>query len=135
MADDDPDDHEFFKFALSTVSDTNQNFTSFYTGYHLMDYLLKRGGYQLQKHPTPDFIVLDLNMPVEDGFSVLKQIKTSKELRAIKVFVLTVSHDSDQSTKCRSLGCDGFYIKPIKVQELKSMVEEMIRTAEVKAIS
>lgn len=132
MADDDLDDHALFKDALKGVkvggfnSSEVFNVVSVYNGVQTMEYLLKRGTYKTSTDPLPDFIVLDLNMPVMDGFDVLKEIRKQNDLISIPVYVLTTSRDELHKQKCRDLGCAGFFSKPPSLTELRAVVQKML---------
>ena len=77
----------------------------------------------------PDVILLDLNMPLKDGFEALKEIKSQSEFRDIPVIILTASANKADELRCFELGCDFFYTKPNTMKEynpLVSMVKKFI---------
>jgi two-component system response regulator len=132
MADDDPDDHQFFREALREIkigkfpAHEIVNLTSVYNGVQAIDYLLRRGIYAGVKDPVPDFIVLDLNMPIMDGFTVLKEITAHVSLKHIPVYILTTSLEEADKEKCRRLGCGGFFSKPPRLEELSTVILKML---------
>jgi CheY-like chemotaxis protein len=133
LIDDDPDDHQIFRSALKDVyledfkvSDIVK-VQSIYNGALAIDYLLKKGFYRSNKDSLPDIIVLDLNMPLIDGYEVIREIHNHPELSRIPIYVLTTSRDEDIKKKCLALKCAGFYSKPAKKAELKAIIEQMMR--------
>ena len=70
----------------------------------------------------PDVIVLDLNMPLMDGFQALKHIKENAALRHIPVIILTASSSKDDEKRCFELGCDFFFRKPTKIEGYAPLV-------------
>ncbi len=72
----------------------------------------------------PDLILLDVVMPGGDGFSVLKQVKSNEETKAVPVVMLTnLSNDEDKKT-AESLGAE-YYM--IKVNKTPAQVAEKIK--------
>jgi CheY-like chemotaxis protein len=72
----------------------------------------------------PDVVLLDLNMPVMDGFSFLeamKRIPTTKFQRT-KVVVVTSSSDPRDIERANAYGVDGFFTKPISEDSLRSIL-------------
>ncbi len=67
-------------------------------------------------------ILLDINMPVLDGFDSLKRIKSSSTLKHIPVIMLTTTDNPQEVEKCYRLGCN-FYIK--KPVEYKAFMESL----------
>lgn len=59
----------------------------------------------------PDIMLLDLVMPVMDGFKVLQSIKTNPDLASIPVIVFTSREQPEQVEKAMNLGADGYLIK------------------------
>jgi len=58
-------------------------------------------------------LLLDIRMPKLDGIEILRQVKSDKELKDIPVIVVTTSDSAFNIDLCRSLGCDGYIVKPI----------------------
>ena len=89
-------------------------------GVEAMAYLRREGEYA--KATRPDIILLDLNLPQKDGFSVLVDIKNDPQLRTIPVVVLTTSSNPDDILKAYELHAS-FYIK--KPSDLDEFVNAM----------
>jgi two-component system response regulator len=132
MIDDDQDDHDMFRNSLKEVQIDGFKVTeivkmiSVYNGLQALDYLLKRNTYKNNKDPLPDFIVLDLNMPIMDGFEVLGQIRAHKELKQVPVYVLTTSRDAAHKQKCLHLNCAGYFSKPSARIGVRTIIEQML---------
>jgi len=78
---------------------------------------------QIKKH-QPDLILLDLMMPVLDGFAVLSQIKGDNDLRDIPVIIVSAADDSKSIVKGIKQGADDYITKPIDAEHLKKKVKE-----------
>jgi CheY-like chemotaxis protein len=80
----------------------------------------------------PDIILLDINMPVMDGFGFLEAFKTlplaNKE--NIKIIIVTSSAYPGDISKARKMGVEHYLIKPISEEKLKALLEQSIHTAE-----
>jgi chemotaxis family two-component system response regulator Rcp1 len=72
--------------------------------------------------PTPDVILLDLNLPRMDGREVLQAIKADPELRRIPVIVLTSSKAEVDILKTYDLGANGYIVKPVTFDRLQEIV-------------
>ena len=71
---------------------------------------------------TPDFIFLDLNMPVMDGFEFLKQFqKMSSHGGSTKVVIVSSSCDPRDITRARECGADHYIVKPVSEEKLKKL--------------
>jgi CheY-like chemotaxis protein len=113
MADDDPDDrlliNEAFKESLLCNS---LYFVE--DGVQLLDYLHQRGEYSDQEAaPTPDLILLDLNMPRKDGREALAEIKSDAHFRYIPVVVLTTSKAEEDIMRSYDIGAASYITKPV----------------------
>ena len=75
----------------------------------------------------PDVIVLDLNMPLKNGFEVLSEIRSNPDLNKIPVIVLTASSSKLDETRCIELGCTFFFRKPFNLQEYDPIVSTVKR--------
>lgn len=113
MADDDPDDRLLIKEAFEESLISN----SIYfveDGVQLMDYLRKQDKYaHPAEAPTPDLILLDLNMPRKDGREALAEIKSDPHLRYIPVVVLTTSKAEEDIMRSYDIGAASYITKPV----------------------
>lgn len=73
---------------------------------------------------TPDLILLDYVMPMFNGATVLKIIKSREETKDIPVYFLTGQTDSDTVTECLSLKPAGYIIKPVAKDALLAKMKE-----------
>jgi len=76
----------------------------------------------LELDTAPNVILLDLNMPMKDGFQVLSEIKGHPEFRNIPVVILTASSNKFDETQCIKLGCDLYYSKPNNLKDYADIV-------------
>ena len=82
-------------------------------GEELLDYLRRRGKFQDGDYPTPDLILLDLNMPRKSGVEALQEIKSDLQLRHIPIVVLTTSKVEEDIYRTYDLGVNSFVTKPV----------------------
>lgn len=61
----------------------------------------------------PHVVLLDLNLPVVDGFEVLRRMKAEPAFARIPVIVLTTTDDEREIVRCRELGCAFYVTKPV----------------------
>jgi len=74
--------------------------------------------------PAPDIILLDLNMPVLNGFdfiTALRQLSFPNK-ENISIIILTSSNDSLDHQRARALGVDKYLLKPLSVNELQTTI-------------
>jgi two-component system response regulator len=89
-------------------------------GEECMAFLRKQGKYS--HAPTPDLILLDLNMPRMDGREVLAEVVADKTLNAIPVVVLTTSAQDEEILKLYKLRCSSYIIKPVDFEQFLQAV-------------
>ncbi len=106
VAEDDPDDCEILKEAFRDVIQETR-FQFFENGQKLLNHLRT-----LDQKLFPAFILLDLNMPVMNGFEVLGVLKSDPLLRVIPVLVLTTSSSTGDIWKSYQLGTNSYFTKP-----------------------
>lgn len=83
-------------------------------------------GLKAARHHKPDLILLDIIMPVMDGFQVLKTLKEDPRTLAIPVIVLTVVSDAEAKKKAASLYDEEYIVKPVRIAELKTTLETVL---------
>jgi type II secretory ATPase GspE/PulE/Tfp pilus assembly ATPase PilB-like protein/CheY-like chemotaxis protein len=104
----------------------------------VMKDLLEREGYtvaeardgiqaldQVDRH-APDIIVLDLNLPGVDGYTVLEQLRSRPATRSIPIVVLTAKGDEDNEVRVFGLGADDFITKPFRARALSARLEAVL---------
>ncbi|MEL7498143.1 MAG: response regulator [Planctomycetota bacterium] len=89
-------------------------------GKECMAFLQKQGPYS--QAPTPDVVLLDLNMPVMDGRAVLKKVSQDPDLRSVPIVVLSTSKATTDIELSYQLGCRSYLVKPIDFNEFQELV-------------
>lgn len=123
IAEDDPDDRLLIKEAFQESLVSN----SIYfvkDGVELMDYLHCEGEFSDPANaPTPDLILLDLNMPRKDGREALAEIKADSCLRYIPVVVLTTSKAEEDIMRSYDIGAASYITKPVTFDGLVEAIK------------
>ncbi len=76
---------------------------------------------------TPDLILMDLSLPVLDGWEATRRLKAAAETRAIPVIALTAHALSGDSEKALQAGCDDYDIKPIELPRLLDKIAALLK--------
>jgi DNA-binding response OmpR family regulator len=71
-------------------------------------------------------VVLDLNLPGLDGYSVLAELRSRPATRDIPVIVLTAKGDEDNEVRVFELGADDFLSKPFRAKALTKRLEVIL---------
>jgi CheY-like chemotaxis protein len=71
----------------------------------------------------PDLILLDLNMPMMDGFEALSIIKSNSNLQHIPVYILTTSKAEKDKANALKLGASGFYSKGASLKDIQRIAK------------
>ena len=77
----------------------------------------------------PDLILLDIMMPIVDGFSALKEIKENETTAGIPIIILSALGDKSDVIKGIELGADDYLLKPFHPKTMLDRVEQALRTA------
>jgi CheY-like chemotaxis protein len=81
------------------------------------DYLFGEGSYEGFQRPSQLLVLLDLNLPVKDGFQILQRLKSDDRTKLIPVVVVTSTDDNREVLRCYELGCNVFITKPVDYQK------------------
>jgi CheY-like chemotaxis protein len=92
-------------------------------GEECMAFLRKQGRYAAA--PTPDIIMLDLNMPRMDGLEVMEAIGKDDELKHLVIVVLTSSDADEDVLRAYKLRCSSYLVKPIKFEAFAKMIQSL----------
>jgi len=74
----------------------------------------------------PDLVLLDLMMPILDGFAVLAQMKADMVLRDIPVIIISAEHDSKSVVKGIKQGAEDYLTKPVDADLLVKKLKEFL---------
>lgn len=74
----------------------------------------------------PDLILMDIQLPVMDGYEATRRIKADPALKSIPVIVVTSYALSGDEDKARAAGCDGYVTKPYSPRQLLAKVREYL---------
>lgn len=75
--------------------------------------------------PTPDFILLDLNLPRMDGRELLRLIKGDEQLRRIPTVILTTSNRRQDIEQCYGLFANTYIVKPVHWDQFLKIVKSL----------
>lgn len=81
---------------------------------------------KLAQTASPDVILMDVSLPVMDGYEVTRQLKTSSETRHIPVIMLTAHAMTGDREKALAAGCDEYDTKPIDLPRLLGKIESLV---------
>jgi CheY-like chemotaxis protein len=102
---------------------------------------LVRGGYEviiaedgahgvvMATSDRPDLILMDMSLPVIDGWEATRRIKATPELRKIPIIALTAHAMATDRDKALEAGCDDYDTKPIELQRLLGKIETLLAAA------
>lgn len=83
-------------------------------------------GITLAEREHPDLILMDLSLPVVDGWEATRRIKANEALRSIPIIALTAHAMSGDAEKARECGCDDYLGKPIDEDLLFAKLTQLL---------
>jgi len=90
-------------------------------------------GVALAKSEKPDLILMDMSLPVIDGWEATKQIKANPETATTPIIALTAHAMDSDRVKALEAGCDDFDTKPVELSRLLGKIEELLKKFPPKA--
>jgi CheY-like chemotaxis protein len=98
-----------------------------YSGYSVEQAADGEQAVKLAQDLLPDVVVMDLSLPIMDGWEATRRLKADERTRRIPVIALTGHALASHSLGAREAGCDAFLAKPCLPEKLVEKVEELIR--------
>ena len=95
-------------------------------GYEVVVAVDGQAGIDKARAEMPDLILMDLSLPVMDGWTATSQLKSSDDTRAIPVIALTAHAMTGDREKALEAGCDEFDTKPVELKRLLSKIEALL---------
>lgn len=119
LVEDSPDDIFLFKEVLKDTK-INIKLSVATDGRSAIDFIFKKGEYE--NAPTPDIILLDLNLPKLDGREVLNIVKSDDEIKMIPVIVLTTSQNLDDINDAYMKSANCYIPKPVDLEQFTNVL-------------
>ncbi len=95
-------------------------------GYELIEAVTGEEGVAMAAQHRPDLILMDMQLPVLDGYEATRRIKAQPELKHIPVIAVTSYALAGDEAKTKAAGCDGYVAKPFSPRLLLAKVREFI---------
>jgi two-component system cell cycle response regulator DivK len=95
-------------------------------GYEVLEAATGADGVTVATAERPDLILMDIQLPVFDGYEATRRIKADPALQAIPIIVVTSYALSGDDAKARAAGSDGYVSKPFSPRELLAKVREFL---------
>jgi two-component system, cell cycle response regulator DivK len=95
-------------------------------GYEIVEAEDGQAGLVAAKAQRPDLILMDIQLPVMDGYEATRRIKADPDLRSIPLIAVTSYALSGDEGKARAAGCDGYVTKPFSPRHLLAKVKEYL---------
>lgn len=88
-----------------------------------------KAGVEMASTTSPDIILMDLSLPVMDGWEATRQIKADPATQGIPVIALTAHAMSGDEVKAREAGCDDYDTKPVNLNRLLEKIGNLLGNA------
>jgi CheY-like chemotaxis protein len=95
-------------------------------GYEVVIAIDGQQGIEMARSETPDLILMDMSLPVVDGWEATRQLKSAPETQAIPVIALTAHAMAGDREKAVEAGCNDYDIKPIELPRLLEKIEALL---------
>ena len=95
-------------------------------GYEVVIAIDGQQGIEMARSETPDLILMDMSLPVVDGWEATRQLKSASETQSIPVIALTAHAMAGDREKAVEAGCNDYDIKPIELPRLLEKIETLL---------
>ena len=85
-------------------------------------------GVNKTRSDNPDVVLLDMNLPVMDGWTAARELKASPETARIPIIALTAHALAGDRDKALEAGCDDYHPKPVDFSKLLSQIDSALGT-------
>ena len=97
-------------------------------GYTLIEAANATQAMEILKTTRPDLILMDINMPDMDGYSLTTKIKETPRFESTPIIALTANVMRGDRERSLEAGCDGYIQKPIDIDKLSDQIERFLRS-------
>ena len=86
-------------------------------------------GLTMAQSESPALILMDISLPVLDGWEATRRLKMAPETKSIPVIALTAHAMSGDRERCIEAGCDDFDTKPVEISRLLGKIETLLQSS------
>ncbi|GAB4470341.1 MAG: response regulator [Elainellaceae cyanobacterium] len=83
-------------------------------------------GVEMAQAERPDLILMDMSLPVMDGWEATRTLKAAADTKEIPIIALTAHAMAGDQEKCREAGCDDYDTKPVDFARLTSKIQAIL---------
>ena len=124
LVEDDPGHARLIEKNLRRSNITN-NVVTASDGQQAADYLFGAGEHAESNLPSSLLVLLDLNLPILDGYQVLQRMKADERTKRIPVVILTTTDDRREVSRCYDLGCNVYVTKPVDYEQFSEAIRQL----------
>lgn len=95
-------------------------------GYTIISAMDGEKGINMARTEHPDLILMDLSLPVLDGYDATRQLKSDPNTQSIPIIALTAHAMIGDREKAVAAGCDDYEVKPIELPRLLEKIEKLL---------
>ena len=96
-------------------------------GYNLLEANNATQALEILNETQPNLILMDINMPDMDGYSLTAKIKETPNFKSTPIIALTANVMRGDRERSLEAGCDGYIQKPIDIDKLSDQIEHFLR--------
>jgi len=96
-------------------------------GYEVVLALDGQSGVEMTQAQAPDLVLMDMSLPVLDGWEATRRLKADTATRHIPVIALTAHAMSSDREKAIEAGCDDYDTKPVELTRLLAKIDALLR--------
>ena len=96
-------------------------------GYTVLMAVNGQQGVDMALANPPDLILMDMSLPIMDGWEATRRIKADERTRHIPIIALTAHAMDGDEQKAREAGCDDYDVKPIELPRLLEKMERLLK--------
>jgi two-component system, cell cycle response regulator DivK len=100
------------------------------SGYEVLEALNGEEGVRMAREHRPDLILMDVAIPLIDGWEATEILKADPVTSAIPILALTALAGDEHRQRARDVGCDGFLAKPVEPRRVVREVARFLEQAE-----
>lgn len=95
-------------------------------GYEVLLAVDGQQGLDMSRQHRPDAVLLDMSLPVKDGWQVAREMKADADLRSIPLIALTAHAMADDRMRALAAGCDDYDTKPVDLPRLLGKIAALV---------